>query len=198
MPHAGLPEKALPPGRVRGKCPDATRLRYQCAKKTRQQTLGGWWAVSMLRFLTRPTVGTCRNLQHSRRHARTPRVRSRCGLRLETCRPWQRNPEGSPLRNPGRLIFSPPLLSRDAVRPWKCVWPPLLQQQLAETQHRRHLIPNSRTTEMKLWNCDNRCLDSGWATAPSRHSNASVRSRQRLQSKRAADVGEITSAHAET
>ena len=36
------------------------------------------------------------------------------------------------LRNPGRLIFSPPLLSPDAVRPWACVWPSPLQRQLAE------------------------------------------------------------------
>ena len=42
----------------------------------------------MLRFLPRPTVGTCRNLQHSQKsHAKTPRVQSRCGLRHETCDP---------------------------------------------------------------------------------------------------------------
>ena len=50
----------------------------------------------------------------------------------------------------------PLLLSPDAARPWMCAWPPPLLQQLAETQQRRHLIANSRTTEMKLWNCGNR------------------------------------------
>ena len=44
-----------------------------------------------------------------------------------------RNPERSPLRNPGRLMFLPPLLSPDVVRPRTCVCPPLLQRQLAET-----------------------------------------------------------------
>ena len=87
------------------------------------------------------------------------RVRSRCGLRHETCRSWHyqpRNSGGSQLRNPGQLIFSPPLLSPDAVRPWMCVWPPPLQRQLAEMLHRRHSIANSRITGMKLRNCGNR------------------------------------------
>ena len=67
-----------------------------------------------------------------------------------------RIPEGSLLRNPGRQIFSPPLLSPDAVRPWMCVWPPPLQRQLAETPHRRRSIVNFHITKMKLVNCDNR------------------------------------------
>ena len=43
MPRSGLPKVALPPGRVRGKCPDAARLHYQCSEKTRQQRSG--WVV---------------------------------------------------------------------------------------------------------------------------------------------------------
>ena len=64
-----------------------------------------------------------------------------------------RNP---PLRNPGRLIFSPPLLSPDAVRPWMCAWPPPLQRQLVETPYRRHSIVNFHITEKKTGNCGKR------------------------------------------
>ena len=72
--------------------------------------------MSTLRFLPRPTVGAFRNQQHSGSHARTLCVRSRCGLRLKTCRPGhhhgtQRTHRCCP---PGWLIFSPPLLSPDA------------------------------------------------------------------------------------
>ena len=48
----------------------AARLHYQRAKKTRQQSLGRRWPVPMLRFLLGPTVGTRRNLQQRRSHAR--------------------------------------------------------------------------------------------------------------------------------
>ena len=37
-----------------------------------------------------------------------------------------------------------------------CAWPPPLQRQVAETPYRRHLIANSRITEMKSGNCGNR------------------------------------------
>ena len=33
-------------------------------KKSRQQTLDRWWAVSMLRLLSGSSVGACRKLQH--------------------------------------------------------------------------------------------------------------------------------------
>ena len=46
-----------------------------------------------------------------------------CGMKLAD-RAFLRNPEDAPLRNPGRLIRSPPLLFPDAVRPWMCAWPP--------------------------------------------------------------------------
>ena len=167
--HACLTLMALPLGRVRG----GSVLTPHDYIATVQKRLGNrLWVgggVSLLRFLPRPTVGTSRNLQHRRSHARTLRVQ---------------NPEGAPLRNPGGLIFSPPLLCPDVAPPWTFVWPLLLR--LADTQRRRYLIANSRTTETKSWDSDNRAfniarLDSGWATAPSRNSNA-------LQSDRSADV----------
>ena len=93
-----------------------------------------------------------------------------------------------------RLIFPPPLLSQDAVRPWTCAWPPPLQRQLAEMLHRRHSIVSWRTTGTKSENSDDRtfitaCVDCG----RSRHSDASVRSRHRFQSGWAAYVGEVPS-----
>ena len=160
MSHAGLPQVLLPPGRVRGKCPDARTITLPTCKKD-SATESWWWAVLMLRFLPRPIVGTCRDLQHSRSHARTPRVRSRCGQRHETCRP--RHYIGT------QRTHRPP----DAVRPWMCAWAPL-QRQLVETPHRRHFIANSRTTEMKSGSCGNRAFTAlllgRRATAPSRNS----------------------------
>ena len=44
-------------------------------------------------------------------------------------------------------MFSPPLLSQDAVLPWTCAWLPPLQRQLAEMLLRRHSIVNCRITE---------------------------------------------------
>ena len=142
--HTQVSHQLAPPlGRVRRKCLDAARLHHQRARE------GG---------------GQCRccssfqdlQLEHvTRGHYACVRAVA-CGMKLAD--PLLRNPEVSPLRDPGRLIFSPPPLSRDAVRPWTCVWPPPLQQQLAETPHRRHLVPNSRITEMKLWNCGNRAF----------------------------------------
>ena len=46
--------------------------------------------------------------------------------------------EDSQKGNPGRLIFSLPLLFRDAARLWTCVWhPPLQQQQPEGRQHKQ-------------------------------------------------------------
>ena len=64
-----------------------------------------------------------------------------------------RNAEGSQLRNPGRLIFSPPLLSQDAAPPWMYVSPPLKQLQPEETMCRRYLVANSHAAETKFRNC---------------------------------------------
>ena len=108
----------------------------------------------MLRLLLGPSAGTRRNL-HSRGHAGTPRVCSRCGLWHETGRSWHyRNPGNVLLRNPGLVICSPPLLSPDAARPWACAWPPPLQRQLAEIRHRRDSIVSWRTTGTKSENSD--------------------------------------------
>ena len=65
-------------------------------------------------------------------------------------------PRDLPLRNQGWLMFSPPLLSQDAVLPWTCAWTPPLQRQLAEMLHWRHSIASWRTTEMKSENSDHR------------------------------------------
>ena len=127
------------------------------ADETWQQSVDRLWAVPLMRLLLGPTAGTRRNLQHRRSHERTLRMRSPRGLRqkLQT-QASLRNPGGAQLRNPGRLIFSPPLPSQDAVRPWMCVWPPLMQQQHEGTRCRRHSIVSWRTTRMKSENLDNR------------------------------------------
>ena len=57
--------------------------------------------------------------------------------------------------------------------------------------HYRHEILRIEATDYSL-------TDRGRAAASSRHSNASVRGRHRLQSKRAAFVGEILSSQVET
>ena len=51
------------------------------------------------------------------------------------------NPEGSQLRSPGLLRFSPPLLSQGVAPSWMCV-ASSVQQQPEETPRRRHLIAN--------------------------------------------------------
>ena len=56
--HApGLPQVALPPGRERGKCPDTARFLCQRSETTRQQSLGGRWAVPMLWLPAEATRG---------------------------------------------------------------------------------------------------------------------------------------------
>ena len=74
VPHACLPQVALSLGRVRGKCPDAARLRHQRAEKTWKQCVHRIWRVPLVWLLPGPTAGTRRNLQHRRRdtHAFTP------------------------------------------------------------------------------------------------------------------------------
>ena len=146
----------------------------------------------MLRFLPGPTVGTRRNLQQRRSHVGALRVRTCCSLWHETGRPWHspRNTGGSLLRNPGRLIFSLPLLSPDAVRPWTCVASSSERGSITEMLHRRKSIENFRIAGLKHDNLrqpghalPTPCLDGGRADAPSRHSNASVRGRHRFQSE---------------
>ena len=64
-----------------------------------------------------------------------------------------RNPGGSQQRSPGRLIFSLPLLSQDAVRRWMCVLHLPTQQRLEVTQHEQLLIVNCLTTGAKSPTC---------------------------------------------
>ena len=148
MPRSGLPQVALPLGRVREKCLDG-----------------------MISFLER--LG-----------AATPRPRGEI-LALP------RNPGGPLLRNSGRLIFSPPLLSPDRVRPWTSVWRPPRQRQLAELLHRRHTIENFVTQER------NRRMQ-GIQNRPQGGRRTDDRTRLSLRPfgtrpKRAASVGEIPS-----
>ena len=76
------------------------------------------------------------------------------------------NPGSSLLGNPGRQVFSPPLLSRDAVLPWTSVWPPPLQRQPAETLHRRHSIACWRTTGRKSEHSDSRTFTTARLCGP--------------------------------
>ena len=159
MPHAGLPQK----GRGRGKCPDAARLLYQCA------TLCGWWAVSMLRLLPGPSAGTLRNLQHSRGHAWTPCVRSRCGLRHET-------------RRPGHYYGAWRRLTASQSRTADIVTTAAVSGRSAA-----HSIGSSHITGTKLGTATTghslspSCLVGGRTTAPGRHAGASVRFARRRQ-----------------
>ena len=76
-------------------------------------------------------------------------LRSRCCTRLETFRPGHnyRDPEGSQLRNPGGLIFLPPLLSRDVALAFVCVCVCVASSNAAPARHgnttasSRHLHP---------------------------------------------------------
>ena len=101
------------------------------------------------------------------------------------------------------LIFSPPLLSLAAVRPWMCAWPPPLQRQLAEMLHRRHSIVNFRISGTKSENRGNRILITArqcgqrtdGCTEPSLE-RFSTRQTS-LPAETAADVGEIPSSQVE-
>ena len=94
------------------KCPDAARLHDQRAEKTWQQGVDRLWSVPIVWFLLGPTTGARRDLQRSRR------LGWKENSQTQALPP---NPEGSEQRNPGRLIFTLPLLSQDAVPPWTCV-----------------------------------------------------------------------------
>ena len=59
-----------------------------------------------------------------------------------------RNPEDSQKHNPG-LIFSPPLLSKDAARLWTCARHLPMQQQPEETQRKVLLIAKPHVTREK-------------------------------------------------
>ena len=73
-----------------------------------------------------------------------------------------------------------------------------LQRQIAETPHKRHLVANSRITEMKLWNCYRPLI---W-TADGRPHVAVTRTLQNAADIASRRTGSrcrrITSAHVET
>ena len=73
---------------------------------------------------------TCSNAEAAREHYACDHAVV-CGMKLAD--PGiTTEPRDLPLRNQGRLMFSPPLLSPDAAPPWTCAWTPPLQRQLAE------------------------------------------------------------------
>ena len=117
VPHECLPQVALPFRRMCGKCPDAARLHHQRAEKTWQQDVDRLWSEQIVWFLPAPTTRTRRNLQHRRSHSGALRMRSR---RLLGSAKHYHGAQ-SAHSNTGWLIFSPPLLSQDAVRLWMCV-----------------------------------------------------------------------------
>ena len=89
-------------------------------------------------------------------------------------------------------VFSPPLLSPDAVRPWMCVCSPPLQRQLAETPHERHLIANSRVVGLRqqnihhcplIWIADGRPLPAVTRTPLYAADIASSRNGQQMSAK---------------
>ena len=96
MPHAGLPQMALPPGRVRAKCPDAVRLHHQRTKKTRQQALGvGGGQCRCCGSFLDPQLEhaeTCSNTEATREHYACVHAVV-CGLKL-TDRALPRNQAG--------------------------------------------------------------------------------------------------------
>ena len=74
-----------------GKCPDAARLHHQSAEKTRKHGVDRIRRVPTVRLLLGLTAGTRRNLQHRRSDAGTQRMRSRCGVPIETRRRSQQH-----------------------------------------------------------------------------------------------------------
>ena len=97
------------------------------------------------------------------------------------------------------LIFSPLLLSQDAVRLWTCVWHASMQQQPEETQRKLLLIAKTHTTEEEYQTCVVPWFeDSRWSATPSSQSNPTVRSRHRIVPQRTANVSESPPAQVET
>ena len=190
---------ALPLGRMRRKCPDyITNVQNRLVNKL--CVVGG--LCRCCGFFLDPQLEhaeTCSTAEATRGHYACVQgvVCGRPGHYYET-------PEGSPLRNPGLLISSPPQ-PLDVAPPWTYVWHPPLLRPLAETQRRRYLIGNFHIIGTKLWNCGNKTFTIApliW-TADGRPHPAVTQALQyaadiAFQSERAADVGEITSAQVET
>ena len=97
-----------------------------------------------------------------------------------------RNREDSWKQHPGQLIFSPPLLSQDAARPWMSAQHPPMQQQCPGMQRKRLSIEKRRTIggQSKICWCKAsfivRWFGQLMVAHASCHSKGAVRSRQRL------------------
>ena len=148
----------------------------------------------MLRLFPGPTAGTLRNLQHRRSHARTLRMRSRCGVRIETRQPRHHCGTHGLTATQSRPADG----FRTAAVPGRsaaldvCVASP----NAARGPHRRHL-----TFDRKLSNCRNEIPDlrnQCIHCRPSQNGNTTECSRHRVQSEWPADVSEIASAQMET
>ena len=168
MPRSALPQVALPPGRVRGKCLGAAWLHYQCSEKTLQQSL--WVGGGQC-----PCCGSILDpqLEQRRSHGGALRLRSRrvCGMKLED--PGTKEAHC----NPGWLIFSPPLLSPDAVRPWTCVCgrsPIAAAARGDAAQAAFHRKLSHYRNEIGEVRQQSSCVDGGRTSAPGCHSDAPV------------------------
>ena len=130
-----LPQMAPPPGRLCGSCPDAASMTTSPTSRRDLATGSGRVTGSV------DTAASSWTLSWNMQKPAAPLKPRGCTTRVFTlwfvARNWQtltlpRDLGGPHLRNPGRLIFSIPLVSPDAVRPWTCVWPPPLQWHLEE------------------------------------------------------------------
>ena len=110
-----------PTRRECGQCPDAARPHHQRAEKAWQQCgqalfSAAYVAPSETHSWNTEKLAAPPKPREDTAHAFTLWFAAK---NLQT-RALLRNPGGSQLCNPGRLIFSLPLLSHDAVRPWMC------------------------------------------------------------------------------
>ena len=146
--HAGLPQVALPPGRVRGKSPDAARLYNVQRRLGNRLWVGGGQCRCCGSFQDPQSehAETCSTAEATRGHYYACVHAVVCGMELAdpgiTTEP----------RGLTADIFTTAAVTGRSAALDVC-WPPPLQRQLAETQHRPLLNANSRTTEMKLRNC---------------------------------------------
>ena len=106
-----------------GQCPHAAPLHHQRTEETRQQGPHRLRSVPLVRIIPGHSTFEPRSLQRCRSHPgdtmhvfTSPHEDSDSRTQESP-----RNPEDSQKHNPGRLIFSPPLLSQDAARLWTCV-----------------------------------------------------------------------------
>ena len=114
-------------------------------------------------------------------------MRSRRVLRLETCRPGHHHGTRFAIQAGG--YFHHHCCSLDVAPPWTFVWPPPSQRQLAEAQHRRHSIANSRLRQQGIhyrllnWTADGRPHPTVTRTLQYAADNASSRNGQQMSAK---------------